>query len=104
MAAQPDQPEDWRALALRGGFPLRAMHLKAAQDRAVWFDGCVRTYLERDLQDLSSISALPDFRRLMRAACLRMGNLVNRSLAVVALPQPTVRRSLAVTWRCLSRR
>lgn len=32
-----------------------------------WFDGYVRTYLERDLQDLASISALPDFRRLMRA-------------------------------------
>ena len=96
VAAQPDQPEDWRALALRGGFPLPAIHLKAAQDRAVWFDGYVRTYLERDLQDLSSISALPDFRRLMRAACLRMGNLVNQAELGrdVALPQPTVSRYL----------
>jgi predicted AAA+ superfamily ATPase len=52
--------------------------------------------LERDLQDLSSIAALPDFRRLMRAACLRLGQLVNQTELGrdVALPQPTVHRYL----------
>jgi predicted AAA+ superfamily ATPase len=62
----------------------------------VWFDGYVRTYLERDLQDLSSIAALPDFRRLMRAAALRLGQLVNQTELGrdVALPQPTVHRWL----------
>ena len=39
----------------------------------------MRTYLERDLQALSTVSALPDFRRLMRAACLRLGQLVNQT-------------------------
>ncbi len=88
--------EDWRALARRGGFPTPALELGAAADRAVWFDGYVRTYLERDLQDLASVSALPDFRRLMRAACLRVGQLVNQSELGrdVALPQPTVHRYL----------
>ena len=96
MAAQPDEPEDWRTLARRGGFPSPALQLETAQERAVWFDGYVRTYLERDLQGLSSISALPDFRRLMRAACLRMGQLVNQAELGrdVALPQPTVHRYL----------
>ena len=96
VAAQPDEPEDWRALARRGGFPLPALHLGTDRQRAVWFDGYVRTYLERDLQGLSSISALPDFRRLMRAACLRTGNLVNQTELGrdVALPQPTVSRYL----------
>jgi predicted AAA+ superfamily ATPase len=62
----------------------------------VWFEGYVRSYLERDLQVLSSISALPDFRRLMRAACLRLGQLVNQTELArdVALPQPTVHRYL----------
>jgi uncharacterized protein len=89
-------PEDWRALARRGGFPTPAVHIKAAGERAVWFEGYVRTYLERDLQVLSSISALPDFRRLMRAACLRLGQLVNQTELArdVALPQPTVHRYL----------
>ncbi len=96
LSAQPDAAEDWRALARRGGFPTPAVHLKTAQDRAVWFDGYVRTYLERDLQDISSIAALPDFRRLMRAACLRLGQLVNQAELGrdVALPQPTVHRYL----------
>ena len=96
LAAQPDEPEDWRARARRGGFPTPAVHLKTPQDRAIWFDGYVRTYLERDLQDLASIAALPDFRRLMRAAALRLGQLVNQTELArdVALPQPTVHRYL----------
>ena len=96
LASQANLPEDWRMLARRGGFPSPAIHLESNRDRAVWFDGYVRTYLERDLQSLSSISALPDFRRLMRAACLRMGQLVNQAELGrdVALPQPTVHRYL----------
>ena len=96
IAAHPALPEDWRLLARRGGFPSPALHLESDRDRAVWFDGYVRTYLERDLQGLSAIAALPDFRRLMRAACLRMGQLVNQAELGrdVALPQPTVHRYL----------
>lgn len=88
--------ENWQALARRGGFPTPSVHMNAATDRAVWFDGYVRTYLERDLQDLSSIAALPDFRRLMRAACLRLGQLLNQTELGrdVSLPQPTVHRYL----------
>jgi predicted AAA+ superfamily ATPase len=96
LASQPDTAEDWRALALRGGFPTPALELTRAPDRAIWFDGYVRTYLERDLQDLASIGSLPDFRRLMRAACLRIGQLTNQAELGrdVALPQPTVHRWL----------
>jgi predicted AAA+ superfamily ATPase len=52
----------------------------------------VRTYLERDLQMVSSIAALPDFRRLMRTACLRSGQLVNQTEIArdLSLKQPTV--------------
>jgi predicted AAA+ superfamily ATPase len=96
LEAHPDDPEDWRALAQRGGFPTPSLHLDSAKNRAIWFDGYVRTYLERDLQDLSAISALPDFRRLMRATCLRLGQLVNQTELGrdVALPQATVHRWL----------
>jgi predicted AAA+ superfamily ATPase len=69
LAAGPDDAEDWRALARRGGFPVPALRLTTARERAIWFDGYVRTYLERDLQDLAAVHTLPDFRRLMRAAC-----------------------------------
>ena len=96
VTSQPARPEDWQSLARRGGFPTPALQLTAAESRAVWFDGYVRTYLERDLQSLASIAALPDFRRLMRAACLRLGQLVNQTELGrdVGLPQPTVRRYL----------
>jgi hypothetical protein len=96
LAAGTQGPEDWRALALRGGFPTPAVHMRTRRERAIWFDGYVRTYLERDLQDLSSIAALPDFRRLMRAACVRLGQLLNQTSLGrdVALPQPTVHRYL----------
>jgi predicted AAA+ superfamily ATPase len=96
LAAEADEPTDWRALARHGGFPTPAVHLKTSAERAIWFDGYVRTYLERDLQDLASIASLPDFRRLMRAACLRIGQIVNQTELGrdVALPQPTVHRWL----------
>ena len=96
LADEKDSAEDWRALARRGGFPTPALELTTAAARRIWFDGYIRTYLERDLQDLAAISALPDFRRLMRAACLRMGQLVNQTELGrdVALPQPTVHRWL----------
>ena len=56
----------------------------------------MRTYLERDLQDLATISSLPDFRRLMQSASLRLGQLLNQTELGrdVALPQPTVHRWL----------
>lgn len=89
-------PEDWRALARRGGFPTPALHLGNDEERAVWFDGYVGTYLERDLLQLSSVASLPDFRRLMRATGLRIGQTVNQTELGrdVALPQATVHRYL----------
>lgn len=96
LAADDEPEEDWQALALRGGFPTPALELKTPADRAIWFDGYVRTYLERDLKDLASINALPDLRRLMQAACLRLGQILNQTELGrdVGLPQPTVHRWL----------
>jgi uncharacterized protein len=90
--------EDWRALARRGGYPTPAYHLRDDDDRRLWFGGYTQTYLERDLRDLSAVSSLVEFRRLMRAACLRIGNLVNQAELGrdVGMPQPTVRRHLAL--------
>jgi hypothetical protein len=79
LRADSTGPEDWRAVARRGGFPTPAVHMTTPAERTVWFEGYVRTYLERDLHTLSSIAALPDFRRLMRAACLRLGQLGNQT-------------------------
>lgn len=89
-------PRSWRDAVVRGGYPVPAVELADVEDRRIWLDGYVRTYLERDLQDLSSIDNLVDFRRLMRAVCLRVGNVLNQTEIGrdIGLPQPTVRRWL----------
>jgi uncharacterized protein len=79
VRAQDAPPEDWRDLARRGGYPTPAHEMSAPDARQIWFQGYVRTYLERDLQDLSSIDNLVDFHRLMRAACLRLGGVLNQA-------------------------
>ncbi len=88
--------EDWRASALRGGLPVPALHMEDAPARAIWFEGYLRTYLERDLLALSAVASLPDFRRLMRTTSLRLGQPVNQTALArdVALPQATVHRYL----------
>lgn len=90
--------EEWQGLARRGGFPVPALELSSDNARATWFDGYVRTYLERDLRDLSSVQSLPDFRRLMRAAALRTGGLLNQAELGrdVGLPASTVQRHLGL--------
>ena len=100
LLAEEAPEEDWRQLALRGGYPGPALELPDAATRSLWFDGYTRTYLERDLQDLSTVTSLVDFRRLMRAACLRLGGILNQTELGrdVGLPQPTVHRHLC-SWR-----
>jgi len=87
---------DWRDEVRLGGYPTPAIELDSHDARTIWFDGYVRTYLERDLQDLASIDNLLDFRRLMRAACLRIGNLVHQTELGrdTRIPRPTVHRYL----------
>jgi len=90
--------EPWRELARRGGYPLPAALLDDPESRDLWLDGYVQTYLERDLRQLSNVASLVDFRRLMRAACLRLGNLLNQSELGrdVGMAQSTVHNHLSL--------
>jgi len=90
--------ESWRELARRGGYPLPATALGDPESRELWLDGYIQTYLERDLRQLSNVSSLIDFRRLMRATCLRLGNLLNQSELGrdVGMPQSTVHGHLSL--------
>ena len=60
----------WTDLALREGYPDPALTLRSSEDRGAWFEGYLRTYLERDLQQLASIDHLVAFQRLTCAAAL----------------------------------
>ncbi|HET7294550.1 MAG TPA: ATP-binding protein [Vicinamibacteria bacterium] len=96
LRARRGPAADWRDVVRRGGYPTPAHHLRRPDERALWHAGYTQTYLERDLRDLSAIDSLPAFRRLMRAASLRIGNLVNQAELGrdVGMPQPTVSRHL----------
>ncbi len=61
-----------------------------------WWEGYVATYLERDLRQLSQVSSLVDFRKLMELLALRSGHLLNQSELGrdARLPQSTVNRYL----------
>ncbi len=93
----PFPPFEWADAAVAGGFPPSALEPNA-DARVEWFDGYVRTYLERDLQTLSTIEHLADFRRLLRFLALRTGKLMNQSELArdAGLAQPTAHRYLAL--------
>jgi predicted AAA+ superfamily ATPase len=94
LEAQEDLTEEWHTAVRLGGLPVPSYRLDNAEDRALWFSGYVQTYLERDLQALRAVENLADFRRLMRAACLRIGSLINQTELGrdVGIVQPQVHR------------
>ena len=96
LAAGEAPAEDWRAAVRLGGLPVPARELTGEDQRALWFSGYVQTYLERDLQTLRAVENLVDFRRLMRAACLRIGGLLNQTELSrdVGIVQPQAHRFL----------
>lgn len=96
LAGSGGRTSDWREAAHKGGFPVPAHRLTSARERDVWFAGYVQTYLERDLPALRAVENLADFRRLMQACCLRIGNILNQTELGrdVGLSQPQVHRFL----------
>ena len=92
VRADPAPAERWEDAVRRGGFPAVVLHATSDEARALWFDAYVATYLERDLRDLRLVSNLRDFQSLMRAAALRIGNLLNAAELArdVRLPPSTV--------------
>jgi uncharacterized protein len=96
VAGQKVPAASWREEAFLGGYPIPSTALSDSATRTIWFDGYVRTYLERDLQTLASIDSLLDFRRLMKAAALRLGALLNQAEIArdIAIPRTTVQRYL----------
>ena len=91
----PDETGDWPTWLLRGGFP-PALQIDSEPDRGLWFAAYIQTYLERDLRQLSAVSSLPDFQRIMALAAQRTGKLLNQADLArdAALSHPTAHRYL----------
>ena len=96
VESHDEAPADWRTEVRASGYPTPALALGGDEARSLWFDGYVRTYLERDLQSLAAVGNLVDFRRLMRAASHRLGGLINQADVGrdLAMPRTTVQRHL----------
>jgi uncharacterized protein len=91
----PHEPGDWPAWLLRGGFP-PALAIEAEAERSLWFSAYIQTYLERDLRQLSAVSSLLDFQRVMALAAQRCARLLNQADLArdAALSHPTTHRYL----------
>jgi hypothetical protein len=85
---------DWKEAALEGGLPPAAL-ARDRDDRELWFQGYVDTYVQRDLRDLAQVADVGPF---VRFAALRTNGLLNQANLAqdAAVPRSTVQRWLGL--------
>ena len=65
------------AFCWKGGFP--ELWQRPDLDRDLWMGSYLATYLERDVRNILNVGSLRDFDRFLRAAALRVGQLLSLS-------------------------
>jgi len=82
-------------LILRGFMP-PLLTLENTKQISLWWEGYVRTYLERDLRQLSQVDSLIDFRKVVESFALRTGCMMKQTDVAkdAGVSQPTVFRYL----------
>jgi len=55
------------------GFMPPLINLQKRNDVILWWEGYVKTYLERDLRELSQVESLIDFRRVLESTAIELG-------------------------------
>jgi len=73
LASSPDVPPD--EVLWRSGFP--ELWRRPDLDRDLWLGSYVATFLERDVRQALNVGDLRGFDRLLRAAAVRVGQLVS---------------------------
>lgn len=78
------------------GFMPSLMQFEDLKDILLWWEGYVKTYIERDVRDLSQIESLIDFRKVLDCLAVRTGNILNQTEIArdTGISQPTVYRYL----------
>ncbi len=61
------------------GFLPPTVYLKKEGHISTWWQSYIKTYLERDMREISEISHLPDFRKMMQLLALRTSNILKQS-------------------------
>lgn len=82
---------------LRGFMP-PLIHLKEMKDVFLWWEGYIKTYIERDLRELSQIESIIDFKKVIDSLAFRTGNLLNQTEVArdTGVSQPTVHRYIKI--------
>jgi len=78
------------------GFMPPLLTLTERRDVLLWWEGYVKTYLERDVRELTQIESLIDFKRVLESIAVRTGNVLNQTEVSrdTGVSQPTVHRYL----------
>lgn len=76
--------------------PVLEFEPEFSEEISMWWNGYIKTYLERDLRDLSQVASLADFRVVMQLLALRTASIVDQSgiSRDTGISQPTVHRYL----------
>lgn len=77
-----------------GGYPL--VQDSSEKNRFAWFESYINLLLQRDIQDLASISGITEFPKLLNILATRAGNLLNVSelSRTAGIPSTTLHRYL----------
>jgi predicted AAA+ superfamily ATPase len=96
VLAEPAVKAVWSDDALRGGYPMPAVHLVHRAERELWFQSYIDTYLHRDVPEVSAISSPLDLHRLMKRVVLDLGQVEHQArwATELGLSRPTVGRWL----------
>lgn len=86
----------WQHYVKFGAYPALVDKEMTEEQRFIWLQNYVRTYLERDVRDLASFRSLDPFIKLQHAIALQTGEVFNASsLAVkIQMSSKTVQRYL----------
>ncbi|MBI4715811.1 MAG: ATP-binding protein [Nitrospirae bacterium] len=88
-------PVDPLPLMLKGFMP-PLIPMTERRDLLLWWEGYVKTYLERDVRELTRIESLIDFKKVLDSIAVRTGNILNQTDVSrdSGVSQPTVHRYL----------
>lgn len=81
-------------LFMAKGFMPPLIQLSDRKNILLWWEGYVKTYLERDVREFSQIESLIDFRRVLESLAIRTGTILNQTgiAGDTGISQPTVYR------------
>ncbi len=81
------------SMMLRGFMP-PLMHIAASSDVLLWWEGYVKTYVERDVRELLHVESLLDFKKVLDSLAIRTGNIMNQTEVArdAGVSQPTTYR------------